>query len=465
MYEDTYFLSSQEALRVASEQNRWGDNNYFLQMCYYEGDRIESELENLVHLPIESLVEELAQGRYRIPSKVDFTGLEISADIKLNVLTNFNLSIEHAKNYRQQYNEHYFQTLKQAKPDFSEPLRFYLSASTSTQVMQYVSKNIADAVSKKGYEVLFDLYCGIEDQNSLKRVSEFNPHVTININHINNRFLSNDVFNVVWFQDPMTALIDNTELHLRERDFIYTLSDILMEKKFTKDMYEIQRFCVNERDFYRDESIEKEDKIIFIGSSHAAILSQEVSEHVMDIYYLLKEKLDSGFKITREYLEELSKLNHISYNDLLLTPFAMAVRECSVEWICKQNKIDVEVYGRYWENNPTVAPYFKGEVPHGEDVAKIYNSAKYSVYAHSFDMYQQRLPEIAACGTIPVAFDAIGFKEDGYDYEDSTLLFSNYDELVDILGTSPKKSVYEISEKMMFSSFIDRIIEKIKQKV
>ena len=467
MHEDTYFLNSQEALRVASEQNRWGEEvKYNLQCCYYDGEKIDSDLPNLIHLPIENLLEELAYGKYRIPKVLNFEGLELSSDVKLDILVNFNLSIKQANMYRLQLNKVYLNSIKNASPDFSEPLRFYLSASSSTQVMQYVSKNIADTLKAMNYDVSFELYVGIEDIGCLKNISEFNPHVTININHLNNSFLNDSIFNFVWFQDPMPALYDNTKLNLRDRDIIFTLSDMMMEKKFTKDMYKIQRFCVNSSDFNRDESIEKEDKIIFVGSSHAAVLIKEISDPaIIDLYYLLKYKLNDGFKITKEYLLGLSQTYNVAFDTILITPFAMAVRECSVEWMCKQNKIDVEVYGRHWEDNPIVAPYFKGELPHGKEVAKRYNSAKYSLYAHSFDMYQQRLPEMAACGTIPVSYNCIGIVEDSYDYEDNTLLFSNYDEFVDMIGKKPKKSVYEISRDMSFDSLANKIVEIIKQKV
>ncbi len=83
-YRDTYFLSSEEALRVASQQNKQ-NNGYWLQTCYYEGEKIESDLVNLIHLPLGNLVDDLANGRYRIPEKVEFEGLDISDDIKISI--------------------------------------------------------------------------------------------------------------------------------------------------------------------------------------------------------------------------------------------------------------------------------------------------------------------------------------------------------------------------------------------
>ena len=55
MFEDTYFLDSQEALRVASQKNR--PNMSVLQACYYAGEKIETILTEASgnHAPIGGL--------------------------------------------------------------------------------------------------------------------------------------------------------------------------------------------------------------------------------------------------------------------------------------------------------------------------------------------------------------------------------------------------------------------------
>jgi len=73
-YQDIYFLSSKEALRVASEQNRWGLNDYNLQACYYDGEELQSDLVNLIHQPIDNMLEGLAYATHRIPTLIGFDG-------------------------------------------------------------------------------------------------------------------------------------------------------------------------------------------------------------------------------------------------------------------------------------------------------------------------------------------------------------------------------------------------------
>ena len=109
MYEDIFFLNSQEALRVASEQNRWADNEggleYNLQCCYYDGEKLDSDLVNLFHMPIDNLLEGIANGVNRIPSKIDFTGLDISYKVKTEIMTFFNMTMQEVKNLRKQLND------------------------------------------------------------------------------------------------------------------------------------------------------------------------------------------------------------------------------------------------------------------------------------------------------------------------------------------------------------------------
>lgn len=264
MIEDTYFLNPKEALRVAQEQNRWGENDSLLQVCYYEGELINSHLPNLIYLPLDNMLESLVYGVHRIPTKIDFTGLELSEEIRVEVLLNFNHSIEQVKMYRKQLNKQYYTQMKNSKPDFNEKWRFYLSASSSTQVMQHVSKNIASSLQDLGYEVLYHLYYGTEDVGSLKVMAEFNPHVTININHMMNEFLSSEIFNFVWFQDMMPALKSEEKILFRKRDYIFYLIEEfqgLLQKKGIEARY--QPFCINTKLFKERPEIKREKNSLY----------------------------------------------------------------------------------------------------------------------------------------------------------------------------------------------------------
>ena len=146
-YQDTYFFNAQEALKVASQQNR-SENGTALQVCYYEGDKIDSDLVNLVHLPVDNLVDNLAVGYYRFPNELNFDGLDLSYEIMSDISQQFKALLKSANKLRQEFNKHYSHLLKNAELDFNEPLRFWLSGHVMTNVHQHITRNIANILEK-----------------------------------------------------------------------------------------------------------------------------------------------------------------------------------------------------------------------------------------------------------------------------------------------------------------------------
>jgi hypothetical protein len=463
MFEDIYFLNGDEALRVASEQNRWGENGYYLQACYYDGPKIESDLANLIHMPIENLIEGLAYGRYRIPTKIDFTSLELSSDIKYQVQVHFNISTGQATILRNQLNQKYLHNLKNAKLDFSEPLRFYLSASSSTQVMQYVSKAIADTLDSMGYDVMFDLYYGIEDESSLKNMVEFNPHAVINLNHINNKYISDDVFNIVWFQDPMPILYNNEELSLRKRDIIYSLLkefDTPLRKKGVE--VKRQNFCVNLKEFKIYDDIKRQKKIVFIGSSYGKMIPDD--KNTSDAVEYITKAFGTGEHLKGDFIDKIVQNFLLDKEFVLARLIPFVVRDVSVLWLCNiESDYEIEIYGHGWDAYESVKPFYKGALKYGDDVAKVYNSATYSLAPHQNYILQQRVLEAAACGCIPIVYD-IGEEK---IYEESLEYFKTKDDLVDILSNNDlkEKNFDRLLRENSYKYFVDGIIKEINERI
>lgn len=476
MYEDTYFLNSAEALRVAKQQNK--PSRYVLQVCYYTGEKIESDCENLIHLPIENLVNDLAKGIYRLPTKLDFTGLELSAAIKLDIVQNFESSLEQARDYRNQYNAYYLKALKNAKPDFSEPLRFYLPASSNTQVMQHISENIATTLKKLGYEVFFDLQIGITDPFSVKRMLEFNPHVTININHMNTNHISDDVFNFVWFQDSMPIVNNEEALKLREKDYLFALLPGVVNALKVKKAKNcrLQNFCISTDIYKQYSNIERKKKIVFIGSSYKDNFMPYESScggKAIDIIDdkatddLLKELIDiyqADGRFTKDIKIKLSEKYNKSTNFIHNYAIPLVVRDISILKLCKMNiKYDIEIYGWGWEKYEELKAYYKGVLEYGKEISEVYNSAAYALVSHPYYLIQQRTLEAAASGCIPLVYDCryLNETEPPY-YENSIVLFQNLDTLENILNEKPKNMVFqEMLDDHTYESFIKKILKII----
>jgi len=477
MYEDIYFLNSQEALRVASEQNRWADNDgkvkYNLQCCYYDGEKLDSDLPNLFHMPIDSLFEGIANGINKIPSKIDFTGLDISYKVKTEITTFFNMTMQEAKSLRKQLNIKYVEELKKAKLDFDEPLRFYLIGNSKTVVMQYITKAITDTLANMGYEVLYNLYVGTEDEFCLKILYEFNPHVTININHLNNTYISDDVFNFVWFQDMMPDIYFANKVYKRDRDYIFMLTQGLKEILDENNIQsELMSFMINENIYYKRNDIKKEKKIVLIGSSYAKNIEKIRLER--DFTRIYKEAV--------EIFEKTSCLRDVKYGDseikylmhkyskskeYINNIYGYLIRDYCVEKLCSiKTDYEIEIYGYGWEDNSIVKPYFKGILNHGEDISKVYNSATYG-YCPGGYILMQRTLECAFSQTIPLVLDVRADKQDEYDkrVEESLEIFHIKD-LESILEKEVKDKNFDyIKERYGYEYFIKKCLNIIKKEL
>lgn len=464
MKPDTYFFNPQEALRVAQEQNRSDDvNKAFLQLCYYNGEKIESDLINLIHLPVDNLIDDLAQGTLRIPTHIDFTDFDISLEVAKDIETNLLISLDQAKAFRAELNKIYLNRIKEAKLDFSEPLRFYLPAHSSTRVMQHVSKNIVNVLIENGHDVLFDLQMGIEDLNCRKKMFEYNPHVTININHFNNAYISSDAFNFVWFQDPMPVLTSNELVYTRNRDYVFSLLksfDDMLQKKNVK--YERQGFCFNKNMFKLKEPVKKEKKIVFIGSSYTTLLPDNI-----DLSEAIKELNDlfvNGISFDKEVINRISIKYSYSKEFVEMKLIPSIIRDFGVIGLCEiDTEYEIEIYGWGWDSYESLAPYYKGVLEYGDDIAKVYANATFAFAPHQLYTIQQRTLEATASGTIPIVYDCRDLSGES-SYDDALCYFKTMEDLKEILQSEvPKKDFSRLLKDYSYDTFIEKILTIINE--
>ena len=311
--QDTLFLDSKTAEKYASEL-RTSDAGYRLQCCYYSGEKLESHLPNLFHVPLEILVPELVEGRHRIPTAISYEGCGLSAEQMRKSNELLGEAIQSATRLRERLNSISGHQLLQAELDFSEPLRFLLRGHTNTRVMRHVSENIGKALQAQGQVVYFRLDHGTEDSLYTRDILDFNPHVTININYLNH-IMSEDVFNFVWIQDALPWITDHdVEVKLRSRDRVFHLTHYLGDLLLKKDIdSSYQPFCIDQNTYKNRSELSREDKIVVIGSSYisqwAGVRSAkklELCEMVLD-HYLQKGYLDlEGREILRAGYPEIS---------------------------------------------------------------------------------------------------------------------------------------------------------------
>ncbi len=204
-YFDSYFLDSKEALRSAKQKNRVSTANPNvdgLQVCYYDGKKIDNAPINCINVPIDKILKYFLKSRNRLPSKIDFHNSDyIFSEDQVIIIKKIYTLLEPLGKLKYEQMKLVKYKIKNLKQNFNDKkLRVFIPACRETTVMQYVSKNIAESFTRLGYDLLFDIQNDMEvcdDLYALKRLYKFNPHIIININHVNNDFLSDEVFNFI----------------------------------------------------------------------------------------------------------------------------------------------------------------------------------------------------------------------------------------------------------------------------
>ena len=469
---DIYCFDSTTALEEAKKRKRVGTSNPHvdgLQICYYDGEPIPHAPENCINVPIGNFYEYFLTTKNRLPEQIHFGNKEYSSEVKNELVSVIKQTLQSIVKERDALTGVLMNDAKQVKPDFSTPLKVFLMASRETTVMQYISQNIADAFRKLGYEVFLSI-----EENDMQKIDtflhmihyvQFKPHIMININHLNNSFLHEDVFNFIWFQDFMPILQNNQPIALRQRDVVYSLVptiDLLLEKKAVP--FNRQSFCVNKTVFKPNETVVHENKIIFIGSSYA---SQVTAQY--DQTPLLKEAVDilnAGKEFTKKIIHKWAEKYGFTVEYIQNHVLAYIVRDMTVLWLHKihqQTGLPVEIYGWGWERYDVLKPYCKGSVSYNQ-VASLYNSAKYALVPHNIYVLQQRTLEAAACGCQPIVYDC-RYNDTPPFYEESLEYFRTVDDIIRIIEKDSTKDLASIVDENSYEHLAGRIISTVKEQL
>ncbi len=461
---DTYFLYQDYALDEARLKNRVRLNHPNidgLQICYYSGDPITEKHENLIHVSTDGMLDYFTETKLRLPKRLILPP-DITPQIQQDISKTFDEIIKEAYKKRIELSKEFLSACKELKPifDTNTPLRIFLATSRMTEVMQYCSKNLANAFNALGH----DAFLSIEQNEmeslsgawTLKEYHDHNPHLTININHINNNFLHPDVFNVTWWQDPMRELVSGNKLSWRERDIVMSVYPFLDKhlKEVGASNILRQHFCIDEHIFKLYPEVTRDKKIIFIGSSYRNHL-RALPEAQRNLVFDYQKQFADGNLVSFQELEDMIQ----NFSQAMHTR-NFIVRDTAVRWICEQSKIPVEIYGRGWDYDPVISQHFKGELPHGKDVAKAYNSASHSLVCIPEFINSQRLFEISACGCIPIVYDSREEAEKPH-WEDECLFFKTKNQLFQCLLDSPIKNPITIASQFTYENMAKSIIKTI----
>ncbi len=465
---DTVFTDLNQALETARLRQRVLLNSAVtgLQVCYYIGrQELPADApENLIQVPLDQFVNYFEGTRNRIPNCVTLPPQlsaaecrEMATSIKTILhtvgLTRSRKAAEAIERYQK----------RPAKPLRGKRPRVFAVASRETTVMQHCSRGLLEAFSRLGHQVRLEI-----ETNDMQRLdighvvdamASFDPHIVININHEANNNLPPDVVNVVWWQDPMPAMRAGAQLPWRPNDLVYTVlgnvfGPALERTGLPADRIHVQPFCVD-AEIFCDHGAPRQDKVVFVGSSASVELTGGAAEEACIAE--LAAHLENG-EVSEETVCQICARHGFEDRYVALCKiFYYVVRDHLVRWLCRARGARIEVYGRDWDHDPVVAPFFKGELPHGRAVADVYRSAKYALVVHPISINSQRLAEAAACGCIPIVYDCRSVAEPPF-WEDRVLYFRTPAGLAQCLKTSLPTDPDQFRAFFSYARFAEQIL-------
>ncbi|AMK77751.1 MULTISPECIES: glycosyltransferase [Methylomonas] len=465
---DCYFIDPLRALNEAKKKNRVYCGHPTidgLQVCFHRGQLPAHELPNLVRVELEQLVEFGIQTKLRLPEKVEIPAGVSDADAEL-MRGQIEQAIALAKRQRYEVALELAQQAKALRPRVvpGQPLRVYLPTSRLTTVMQYNSRDVARAFARRGFEVLLDIEAdetqGANPVARLKCYLEFNPHITFYVNQLTNHYQNAEVVNICWWQDLMPQIKNHKPLPWRDNDYVFSYSaafDRHLQLCGAPNIVR-QSFAIDEEIFNNDGFDTRQDKVVFAGSAYLPMVDLQDPAIQAAVSELLLA-IDAGQVIDQAYTTNLAERLALGADQVFWKILHYVVRDHSVKWLCRHGGESVEIYGRYWEQDSDVAPFYRGEISHGPALAEIYRSARYALVSHPFEINSQRLAEVAACGCIPIVYDCRAIAEAPH-WDRHCLFFKTEADLRRIVTNreQPECDPCEIARQFTYAIAVDNFI-------
>ncbi|MBF0193269.1 MAG: hypothetical protein HQL71_01880 [Magnetococcales bacterium] len=467
---NTFFIKPENAVVIAKQKNRiiHSKASSLPQLCYFLGKKPNDNLpKNLIQIDTDNFIDFFTTTIFDLNIHVEF---DPSCQKEREQAYKIAADLAQANIARKQLIDSYKEKCRNLKPEFisGKPLRVMIVSSILTTVMQYNARDLVNGFRKNGCEVLFliekDEREHLGQYQFKKNQLEFDPHLIVNINHINNQNLHPDTFAVSWWQDLMPEITEGRQIKQRKRDIVYSIDkkiDSYLIKCGIKNILR-QEFCYDEDIFYNQNN-KRKNKVVIIASSYIDFIDD--TPQAKKLVAELKDHLSAGKAMTDEYLNQFTHSSGLTKDKIIFRYWSYIVRDISVEWLCElSDKIEIEVYGRYWEKNALVKPFYKGELPHGKAVADVYNSAKYTLSPHPFDLGSQRLAEASACGTIPIVYDC-RLPTHNINWNNSCLWYRNKEEMHESILKLPIEPVEKICINKSYTNFAKNILDNIEKQL
>ncbi len=316
--------------------------------------------------------------------------------------------------------------------------------SRFTTMLQYSMRDSLEALEDCGYESHLIIEKKDHHQSSCaktcREILEFDPDLLIFIDHLRYEYpyLPKNIPMLTWIQDPMDNLLcRRAGESIGPLDFVcgYYLDRCTKQFGYPADRFLPTHIPVSTRLFH-DRELRAETMaeygcdISFV--SHASIPIERFYASALPTYAgsyrpmlerlyeraaTLDESSEHGqpvaaaFDLVRSVAAEVglaleeSQVQFVAIN-FVYRLFDWGRRQETLEWVgdwAKRTGRVFKIYGRGWENHPTLSQFACGVIEHGEPLRRAYRASRLALQLIASGFRHQRSYELLAAGTLPLS--------------------------------------------------------------
>jgi len=315
--------------------------------------------------------------------------------------------------------------------------------SRFTTVLQYVMRDALTSAEGLGWQtemfIEADDYHRFSPIELLRRIHDLDPDLLVLLDHLRYEqpFLPRNLPMLSWIQDPLPNLLNaQAGASLGPMDFVcgYYKARCVSEFGYPENQFHSCVLPVSERLFHDGDIDAETARKLDCDMSFVSNASQPIEQYISsaaqrypaqwqplltDIYQRVQRVLANGehldfdigaARLVREAAEQANLALDDAQVERLKTDIAYRLfdwgrRQQTLSWAgdwAQRADRRLRIYGRGWEQHPTLSPYAAGVVEHGEPLRKAIRASRLALQLIPSGFRHQRSFELLACGTLPI---------------------------------------------------------------
>ncbi len=406
------------------------------RVCVFAGEQTAEELERRLTGAPYLLVPEICVNQ---STRRDATALVTQAVQRVMSSRAAELSeLERAleRRYRDRDATYWARRFKKPGPILGLTSRF-------TTMLQYSMRDTLEALRRSGWQT--DMLIESKDHHQLssievcRRILDVDPVLIILIDHLRyeNTGFPRNLPLLGWIQDPLPNLLcPQAGASVGAYDFVCGHFKGRCTDEFG---YPAERFistgvpvseALFDADPLDDETLSRYAcDVSFVSNASEPIdryYRSQISKYrpkyrpMLDELYervrgILQRNEDLSFwegapRLVRSVAEQMGVVLDVGQVDSLVNHFAYRLydwgrRQQTLEWVAAWGRRTgrvFKIYGRGWENHPTLAPFAAGVIEHGEPLRRAIRASRLALQLIPSGFCHQRSYEVLAAGTLPL---------------------------------------------------------------